>query len=60
MSDLIKPLEEKIRSFVEVITGRQNISDKDRDNTAYLFGTEDWGFQIRLSNAGNISAIPIF
>ena len=33
MSDLLKPLEE-IRSFVDVITGHQNISDTDRDITA--------------------------
>ena len=34
MSDLMKPLAEDIRSFVEVFTRRQNISEMDRDITA--------------------------
>ena len=59
VSDLMKPLEET-RSFLEVITGRQNSSETDRDITALPIRLEEWGFQIRLSNAGNYSAVPIF
>ena len=42
VSDVLKPLEE-IGSFVEVITGRQNISDTET-LLPYLFGMEHWGF----------------
>ena len=61
VSDSMKPLEEEIFSFLEVITPPQNNCDTDIEKLLpYLSGMEDWGFEIRLNNAGNNSAIPIF